>query len=219
MRLRRSELSRVGKDAVSRGVAYFSNIIAEEISDVVSLRILNDTQHEIRDGTGKRIVDATVAARRNEIESVLVAQIRGLVASEPIQAKVRELLRLNLENAVEHSDALRAIPLPNAVLRPLVRATGQIILDTTLETVVATLDSDEGERVARETAAAVLDVVLDGPWRGQLNELAGEIGLDVIEDMKSVVSVKKWAMPDGDDATPADAVDPEGAASDPERED
>ena len=217
MRLRRSELSRVGKDVLSRGVAYVSNIVAEEISDVVALRILSETQQVIREGTGRRIVNDTVAARRDEIERVLVVQIRGVVANEAIQTKIRELLRLNLENAVENADALRAIPLPNAVLRPLVRATGQIVLDTTLETVVATLDSDEGERVARETAAAVLDVVLDGPWRAQLNALAGQIGIDVIEDMKAAVAVKKWALPD-EPSTPQDAPASDGGATGPERE-
>ena len=38
---------------VSRAVAYVSNIIAEEISDVVALRILSETQDEIRNGTHK----------------------------------------------------------------------------------------------------------------------------------------------------------------------
>lgn len=193
VRLRRSEVSRVGRDAISRAVAYISNIVAEEISDAVALRILNETQDELRDGTGRRIVDETLRERRGDIERVVVTSIRGAAASPALQERVRELLRLNLENAVERTEAIRAVPLPGIVLRPLLRSTGQIVLDTTIETLVETLGSDEGERAAREVASAILDHVLEGPWRDELNAVAAGVGLDVLERMKETVAVKKWA--------------------------
>jgi hypothetical protein len=193
LRLRRSEVSRVGRDAISRAVAYVSNIVAEEISDAVALRILNETQDELRDGTGRRIVDETLRERRGDIERVVVTSIRAAVASPALQQRVRELLRLNLENAVARTEAIRAVPLPGVVLRPLLRSTGEVVLDTTLETLVATLDSEDGERAAREVAAAILDHVLEGPWRGELDAVAAGIGLDVLERMKETVAVKKWA--------------------------
>ena len=62
---------------------------------------------------------------------------------------------LILENAVEDSEALRAVPLPNIVLRPAVKAIGEVILDSTLETVHATFDSPQGEEAVREGAGAV----------------------------------------------------------------
>jgi hypothetical protein len=193
MRLRRSELSRVGKDVVSRLVAYVSNIIAEEISDAVSLRILNETQAEIRDGTHKRIFDRTIVARRDRIEGMAEAQVRSLVLSEDVQARLRELVRLNIDRAALSSEAFRSVPLPNAVLRPLVRGVGEVVAEATLQSIVGTLQSEEGRGAVRELTRSILDQLLHGPLRDELDELAEEIGIDVIENMKQAVAVKKWA--------------------------
>ena len=132
MRLRRSDLTRVGKDVLSRAVAYVSNIIAEEISDAVALRILIETQDEIRDGTHVRIWDQAVASRRRKIEEVTITQVRDVVNNPATQERIRTLLRLNLDAAVERSTALQSVPLPSAVLRPLVRAVGEVVLVTFL---------------------------------------------------------------------------------------
>jgi hypothetical protein len=204
MRLRRSELSRVGKDTLSRAVAYVSNIIAEEISDVVALRILSDTQEEIRDGTHVRIFNETVLPRRAEIEEVIVSQLREIMADETTHERMRHLLRLNLEMAVESSSALRAIPMPDRVMRPLVRSVGEVVLESVIRTMADTLDREEGRKAAREFVGAILDQVLTGPLRAEIESLASEISDDVIEDMKTAVAVKKWARPTpapGDDRT------------------
>ena len=194
MRLRRSEASRVGRDVFTRAVAYISNIIAEEISDVVSLRILNETQAEIRDGTHRRIFDATVRPRREELEQVLVDQVRRIVADDDFQQRLRVLLRVNLDKAAEESETLGSVPLPAAVVRPLVRGVGQVVLETTLETLVASLESDEGQQAARALVGSVLEQLFAGPWRSEVDELAREISIHVIDEMKAAVSVKKWAQ-------------------------
>ncbi len=193
MRLRRSELSRVGMDILSRAVAYVSNIIAEEISDVVALRILRETQDEIRDGTHKRIFERTIVSRRERIEEMTEAQVRSLMLSDDVQRRVRELVRLNLDEAAERSDALRSVPLPGIVLRPLVRGIGEVVADATLQSIAGTLESDEGREAVRQLARSILDQLLHGPMRDELDALAEEVGIDVIEQMKQAVSVKKWA--------------------------
>jgi hypothetical protein len=195
MRLHRSELSRVGKGVLARAVAYVSSIIAEEISDAVALRILRETQDEIREGTARRIVNQTLGERRDQIEATVVTQIREIVRDEATQERIRTLLRVNLEAAAEKSTALGSVPLPAAVMRPIVRATGEVILNTTLQSLVATLDSDKGERAAREVVGGILDQVLSGPWRAEIDELSSSITLDVIEQMKQAVTVRKWALP------------------------
>jgi hypothetical protein len=196
MRLRRSELSRVGKDVLSRAVAYVSNIIAEEISDVVALRILSETQDEIRDGTHLRIWDRAIASRRRQIEEVFIAQLRDVLANPDTQQRVRRLMRVNLQLAIERSETLDSVPLPNAVLHPLVRSLGEVILETTLETVSASLDSNEGQVAAKDLVSSVMDQVLAGPGREVIASLSEEISLDVIERMKEAVAVKKWALPE-----------------------
>lgn len=195
MRLRRSEVTRVGKDVLSRSVAYVSNIIAEEISDVVALRILSETQDEIRDGTHVRIFESTLARHRDRLQSVAAETLRDVLADEETRARLRELLRLNLETAVETTTALRAVPLPQTVLRPLVRGVGEVVLDATLETVTVTLASENGRHAVEGLVDSVLARLLDGPGRDAVQRLSEEISLDVLDQMKAAVAVKKWALP------------------------
>ncbi len=198
MRLRRSELTNVGQDIFSRTVAYVSNIITEEVSDRVALRILSELHEEISDGTHTRIVRSTVEPRLDEIRQVLASQIRTILTDPTTLANLRALLQLNLDAAVEESAALRAVPMPSVVLRPLVRATGGVILDTALEAISATLDSEEGQRALDEVAASIIDAVAYGPGLTQIEALTKDVTLQVIGHMKEVVTVKKWSLPPGE---------------------
>jgi hypothetical protein len=195
MRLRRSELSSVGQDVVSRAVAYVSNIITEEVSDRVALRILSELHDEIADGTHTRIVRATVEPRLAEVREVMAGQIRQVLTDPATLANLRSLLQLNLDAAVDESEALRAVPMPGVVLRPLVRATGGVILDAAIEAISATLESEEGERALEEVAASIVDAVAYGPVLAQIEALTKDVTLQVIDRMKEVVTVKKWALP------------------------
>jgi len=195
MRLRQSELSRVGKDFLSRAVAYISNIITEEVSDRVAVRILSEFGEEIEEGTHVRIARSTIEPRRKEIESVLVSQIQAIVTDEETIARFRELLLLNLANAVEESESLRSLPLPHVVVKPIVSTFGEVILDTTLETISTTLDSAEGQEAVSAVADSILEALFYGPALAELESLAQSISLQVINQMKDVVMVKKWALP------------------------
>ncbi len=202
MRLSRSQLSRVGKDFLSRAVAYISNIITEEVSDRVAVRILSEFGEEIADGTHIRIARATVEPRREEIEQVLVGQIRAILANEETIERFRHLLRLNLDNAVEESESLRSLPLPHIVVKPIVRAVGEVVLDTTLETIEATLDTPEGQEAMSAVAGSIIEDFFYGPALAELESLAKDISLQVIDHMMDVVKVKKWALPDEAEGRP-----------------
>jgi hypothetical protein len=196
MRLRQSDLSQVGKDFLSRGVAYISGIITEEVSDRVAVRILDEYREEIVDGTHVRIARSTVEPRREEIERVLVGQIRAILTDEETIERFRHLLQLNLANAVEESESLRSLPVPHVVVKPVVSTVGEVLLDTTLETISTTLDSVEGQEAVQALADSILESVFYGPALAELEALAKDISLQVIDHMKEVVAVKKWALSD-----------------------
>jgi len=195
MRLRRSERSVVGRDVFSRAVAYVSNIITEEVSDRVALRLLSELHEEIEDGTHRRIVQSTVEPRLGEIRLLLAGQIRAVLADQATLDSLRSLLHLNLDAAVNESQALQAVPMPGVILRPLVRATGEVILDTTMEAITATLDSEEGQRALEEVASSILDALVYGPGLAEIEGLAKDVTLQVIDHMKEVVAIKKWSLP------------------------
>jgi hypothetical protein len=215
MRLKRSALSSVGKDVFTRTVLYFSNIITEEVSDRVAIRILSEFHEEISDGTHTRIIRSVVEPRKARIGAVLANQIRQTLTDPDTLERLRELVRLNLANAVVESEALRAIPLPNAILRPAISAIGEVILDATLETVTATLESAEGEAAVREATGAILDDVFYGPGLEEIEVLVKEISLSVLKHMMDVVEVKKWALPEDQAKRPPMPWEP-GALDEPE---
>ncbi len=209
MRLQRSELSSVGRDIFTKTVLYFSNIITEEVSDRVALRILSEFHEEIRNGTHARIARSVIEPRHGEIARMLADQIRQTLTDPEIMDRLRSLARLNLENAVESPGALRAVPMPDVVLKPIMRAVGDVVLDATLETVAQTLDSDAGEAALQETAGAVLDDVFYGPGVEHIETVVKEITLQVLEHMMDVVRVKKWSLPGEEEQRPPMPWEPE----------
>lgn len=196
MRLRQSELSRVGKDVVSRAVAYVSNIVTEEISDMVSLRILNEYQEEIRDKTHLRIFKQTVATRREEIVRVVVNQLRDVLKNPRNQEHFRQLLKVNARTAVREGHVLKGLPIPKSLAEPVVVAATQAVVLTLVHTLRDGLESDEGNQAAQKLIASVLEQLLAGPGLAEMESLGSEITIDVIEHMKEAVAVKKWALPE-----------------------
>ncbi len=80
----------------------------------------------------------------------------------------------------------------------MIRVVGEVIMDTTLETVQATLDTPEGQTALIEIASAVIDELFSGPAVEQTEDVIRTITLQVIEEMKATVKVRKWALPEED---------------------
>lgn len=194
VRLHRSEHSVVGDDIVSRTVAYFANIISEEISDMVSLRILNETQEELGDGTHKRIIRAVAERHREALAAQLTQQIGALLMSVEVREQARGFLDSNLEQAVDSADALRRIPLPDIVLQPLVMAVGRAVFDAITDTLAATASSEEGQASLHRMITDAVDGFVDEITEGEMEALVREISVEVLEHMKETVSVRKWTL-------------------------
>jgi hypothetical protein len=196
LRLSRSEHSIVGDDFISRTIKYFANIITEEISDMVALRILNETQEELREGTHKRIIRSVVDSHRDALAAQLALQTRDLLANEDVRQQASEFLDANLEQAVESARALRMMPVPDVLLRPLINVVGQAVFNAFADTLEATLSSAEGQAAVRAMIAEAVDGLVSEITEGELEELVREISIEVIGHMKETVAVRKWALPD-----------------------
>ena len=196
VRLSRSEHTIVGDDPISRTIAYFSNIVSEEISDMVALRILNETQDELTKGTHKAIITSVAAAHRDALARQLALQARDLLTNVEVRERAQEFLEANLEQSVDAADAFRFVPLPDAVLRPLVSTIGQAVFDAFADTLAATVSSGEGQDALQEMIRDAIDGVIVEITEGELEELVKEISIEVIDHVKQTVSVRKWALPD-----------------------
>ncbi len=194
VRLYRSTRSTVGSDPLSRVVKYFANIINEEISDMVSLRILSESQEEIRDGTHRRIIRAVIEPRREALARELTGRMRDVLASAEVRGQVRAFLDANLASSVDNAEALRRIPLPRSVVRPLVETVGTLIFDAIVDTMAGTLDTGEGQELLQDLVAAAIDGLVAELTEGEVEGLVRDISLESLEHVKDAVKVRKWAQ-------------------------
>jgi hypothetical protein len=196
VRLSRSDRTFVGDDPISRTIAYFSNIVSEEISDMVSLRILNETQDELNKGTHKAIIHSVATEHRDALARQLASQTRDLLTDIQVRERAQVFLEANLEQAVVSTDAFRFVPLPDVVLRPLVSAIGQAVFDAFADTLAVTVSSEEGQAALQSMIGDAIDGFVQEITEGELEELVKEISIEVIERVKETVTVRKWALPD-----------------------
>jgi hypothetical protein len=196
LRLSRSDRTIVGDDPISRTIAYFSNIVSEEISDMVSLRILNETQDELAKGTHRAIIRSVASDHRDALARQLARQTSDLLTDVKVRERAQGFLEANLEQSVDSTDAFRFVPLPDVVLRPLVSSIGQAVFDAFADTLAVTVSSDEGQEALQEMIADAIDSLVTEITQGELEELVKEISIEVIEQVKATVSVRKWALPD-----------------------
>lgn len=192
VRLRRSEAISIGDDLVSRGVERFADVISEEITDLVALRILELAQQEIRAGALSRITRSTLLPRRDEVRGQIVERISEVLADPDLHQRTGSFLRANLDRAVESSPALGRVPLPDAALRPLVRAVGEAVYDSVVHTLTATLRSDEGRAALDALVDEVMDSFAGELGRGEVEALIEQTVIDLLEEMKGTVAEKRW---------------------------
>ncbi len=193
VRLRSSEHTGIGEDFISRSVAYVSNIITEEISDLVAIRILSGYQEGVRDRLHVDIVHRTLKPRREQLRSAILDSLRRALASGTVGEDLRELLTIALEQAIDRTATLQSIPLPRRILKPLAHGIGVALFDALVETLNVTLDSETGSDVAEQIIDQTIDGVVESLFEGELDLLIQDLTVDAIEEIKREVAVKRWA--------------------------
>lgn len=192
-RLHRSELTAVGNDPLTRGANFLADVVTEEVSDRVAERLLNLAQTEIRHGVLMDVSRKLLLARREVVKERISAKLTEIVANGELRDRARELLAVSLEEAVEEAPVLRAIPLPDRVLRPLVRGIGQAVYDSIFETLAATGRTPEGQQALEGLIDAVMVSLEEELGRGEIEHLIEDTVIEALEEMKTAVRARRWA--------------------------
>lgn len=203
LRLKRSELSGVGDDPVSRSVSFLADVFLEEISDRVAIRILTMAEREVRQGVITRVLRQVLIPRRLEVRQKVAAKVTEVLEEGDLSERARHFLRLNLEESVREAPVLRRIPLPEGVKRSLVTGVGEAVYGSIVETLSATLRSPEGQEALEELVDSVMGSFETELGRGEIEKLVEEAVLDALAEMKGALSVQRWAEPDSDPPTPS----------------
>lgn len=194
VRLHRSELTSVGRDPLSRSASFLADVVTEEISDRVAVRILTLAQEEVRSGVMPRILRQVLVPRRDEVREKITAKVSEIVADPELKERARKFLKVNLERSLDEAAVLRAVPLPKALLQPLVQVIGQAVYLSILQTLKGTLGSEEGQEALAELVDAVMDTFQEEIGRGEIEGLLEEALVDALEEMKTSVGIQRWAV-------------------------
>lgn len=193
LRLKRSEVVSVGDDVVSRGVAWLADAISEEVTDRVTVRVLDLAQREVRAGALSQVTRQALLPRRDEVREHVVARLAKVLGDPELHSRLGSFLRVNLDRAVASSPALRRVPLPESVLAPLVRTVGEAVYDSIVETLTASLASEEGRQALDAVVDEVMEAFTDTLGAGEIERLIEATVLDLLSEMKAAVAVRRWA--------------------------
>jgi hypothetical protein len=208
VRLRRSEVVSVGDDFVSRGVAWIADAVTEEVTDQVALRVLDLAQREVEAGALSAVTRRALLPRRAEVREQIVARLAEVLSDPELHERLGSFLRVNLDRAVGSSPALRRVPLPDSVLAPLVRTVGEVVYDSIVETLTASLGSEEGREALDAVVDEVMEAFTDTLGAGEIEKLIEATVLDLLAEMKAAVAVRRWAVAEPTAAPPEAAAPP-----------
>ena len=192
LRLHRSEMTSIGQDAVSRTVRFVARAISEEITDLVTLRILEQTQAKVSGGVYSQVIRDGIEGQRDVIRAGLADTLSNVATDEDLRARAREFLQLNLRQSVESARAVRGIPLPDAVLRRLMVGIGDAVFDSLVQTVADTVQDERGRELIEAIVDQVLDAFLADAGGAEVERILQAVIVEMLERTKQSVAAKEW---------------------------
>ena len=197
VRLRRSQYSSVGEDIVSRAVGQVARMVTEEVTDRVTVRILSASQQALAGGIQARITAAVLEPRRDLLVRELAGAIERAVGDSETRATARILLDEALERASTSADSLRNLPLPRALVEPVVVAVGRAAFDSIFQTLGATLREEEGRAALEDLLGEVVDGMIEEFTAGTGERILREALVETLDHVKGAVAARDWGVGTG----------------------
>jgi|GEM_PF-1349239 len=180
----------IGNDFISRSLRYYTNIIKEEISDLVTLQILNETQNEIRNGNSLDQLVRAIDANREELKKVALNNITKSAQNE----NLRELIK-NLVGEVSERVALQTKPisfLPKQAQQAFSRQLSESIYQSILVASIALANDPMGRKAIEKLIDYMIDEMILIAKDPDMVELNANITISLLENMKKAIEEKKW---------------------------
>lgn len=194
VRLYKSDLTSVGDDMFSRLAKRFYTIISEEISDMVAIRILSEMQDEIKSGSSIDVYLNALEPRRSALKDLAVKYAERFTEKRPGMANAENMLAESLDKAARDVPSLKMVP--DFLKVRLTREIGLAVFRAINESLARSMRGDSG----RETIGDVVDFILDDMMRegreSEINRFYQQVAVDVLENVKGQVAVKKWSQSD-----------------------
>lgn len=190
LRLRRSELTRIGEDFITRKIKRYSDIITEEIADRVAVRILSEIQEEIRSGTSVEIIQSALLAKQKEVKKAVLQSIRQTMSDPIIVENLSHLVQNSLKNASSQFASLKMVP--RFIKETVTRDIGLAIFHAIIQSLSHPIPNAQDKDALEDILDKVLDDILRSLGENNAAQLFQDIALLILENTKQVVARKKW---------------------------
>ena len=133
--LKNSNLTNVGNDIFTRTFAYYTNIIKEELTDMVTVRILSEMQEEIKSGASINLVTSAVEARREQFKKLIIENFKKALANPKAIDTMRKLLAEALVKSSNNAATLQMVP--SIIKETITKDIGLAIFDSMNEVIIS----------------------------------------------------------------------------------
>ena len=177
----------------------YRDIVLEEISDRVTVRIIEGLQSEIRGSqpVTERIAKEVIAPQREALIQALTHRLQEAtaVAYGSRQDDFHDYLDEVIADAVDNNREISTIASLPGVGRPvatlLERAISDIVFSV-IDRMVADVASLDNDRAIAEVAAISTDALLSPKYDERLNRLARSVVLQSLDVIKDHVQIREW---------------------------
>ena len=177
----------------------YRNILLEEISDRVTVRIIEGVQDEVRSSqqVTQRIGEEVIAPQREALIEAVTHRLQEAtaVAYEDQQADFQEYLNGVIEDAVDRNREISTIASLPGIGRPVATLLENAISDIVFNVVdqmVTDVCSFENDQAIAQVTSVSADALMSPEYDRRLNRLARSMVLQSLDVIKDQVRIQRW---------------------------
>ena len=177
----------------------YRDIVLEEISDRVTVRIINGLQTEIRSSekVSRRIVDEVFAPQREALIQAVTHRMQEAtaVAYSSQQDDFQEYLDNVISDAVDENreiSTIASVPGVGGTIAGLLESAISDIVFNVIDRMVADVASLDNDRAIAEVTSISTDALFSPKYDQRLNHLARSLVLQSLDVIKDHVQIRQW---------------------------
>ncbi|MDF3818519.1 hypothetical protein P3G55_01330 [Leptospira sp. 96542] len=184
----------IGNDLISKTIRYYSNIIKEEISDLVTIQILTETQNEVRSGNSLDQLVKAIDLHRADLKKVALGNLAKSAQNPNLQALIQNLVS---EISERVSSQMKPISLlPKDMQANLTKQISLTIYNALSQAMVAMVTDTSGQKSIENLIDYIIDEMILLAEDPDMVKLNSDITVALIENTKKSVAEKKWIKTD-----------------------
>lgn len=198
-KMQRTGLLDLRKTYVYRTFDKYRDVVLEEITDRVTVRIIEGVQNEIRSNqkVTRRIGEEVLAPQRDALIEAVTHRLQEAtaVAYETQQEDFHEYLDSVIEDAVERNREISTIASVPGVGRSIATLLENAISDIVFNVVdrmVTDVCSLENDQAIAQVTSISADALLSPTYDRRLNRLAQSVVVQSLDVIKDHVKIQQW---------------------------